>query len=160
MEGVSTVEDSQRKLAFWAAEVTYSHRATGPMLTAYTKTLRAERSAEEDNNSLAVQFLLHYHKSCLEVCVCLCVCLWEGRHISVWSLDCVRMSSLAKLGFASLCQICANECSLNSHVVCMCQYVGGTLRSGFSCVCIMCATILYVCRSLHVLAYVCMSDCV
>lgn len=39
MEGVSTAEDSQRKLAFLAAEVTHLHRATGPMLTAYAEML-------------------------------------------------------------------------------------------------------------------------
>lgn len=36
------------------------------MLTADAKMLRAERSAAGDNKSLAVQFLTHYHKTCLK----------------------------------------------------------------------------------------------
>lgn len=70
MEGVSPVTGSQRRLAFWAVEVTYLHRATRLMLTAYAKVLRAERSAAEDNNSMTVQLSLHYHKTGFKVCKC------------------------------------------------------------------------------------------
>lgn len=53
------------------------------MITAYAERLRAERSDREDNNSVAVQIVLYYHKSCLEMCVSVCVFQRERRHISV-----------------------------------------------------------------------------
>lgn len=49
--------------------VPISTELRGPMLTAYNKILGAERLAGEDNNSMAVHFLLHYHKTCVCVCV-------------------------------------------------------------------------------------------
>lgn len=159
MEGVSTVEDSQRKLAFWAAEVTYLDRATGPMLTAYAKVLWAERSAGEDDYSMLCSFCYIIIKPVYTVCVHVCL---RQSAISVWTADCMSMP--VKLSFAILCQICVNVCmdlcgSLN--VVCTCQYVGGMLRSGLTGVCHVCYYMyLYICASPCMCLLICVSECV
>ncbi len=70
------------------------------MLTAYAKMLRAERSAGEDNNSVVVQFLLHYHKTCLYICAC--VFLGERKGILVCELLTVCVCS------AQFCQFVPN----------------------------------------------------
>lgn len=77
-------------------EVTYLHRATGPMLTAYAKTLRAERSLWEDNNSNLCSFC------CIiipPVCIYVCVLRHRGR-FGVWTPDNICMFSSVKFGFA------------------------------------------------------------